>query len=267
MPQVKWIADRIEAFAPLKLAVDWDNPGLIIGDYSNEISKVLLALDFTQEVLEEGIEKGCGLIITHHPAILKPINKINSTTPLGRRILRAAENKICVYSAHTNLDITKGGINDTLCEIFGLTDMIPIFDYDLTGKSLARVGKLSRPLPQEEFFETVKKSLGIESVRFVKANDEAIEWVGVGAGACADIKAFKEAKEKGASVYITGDIKYHQAQAAQEMNLNLIDVTHYASEIIIMEKLKAVINEGLTADKLSLEVMISEVNGQTFQTV
>ena len=115
--KLKEILGFMEETAPSYLAESWDNPGLSTGDPEGEISTILIALDATEPVIDEAIKKGADLIITHHPVLFRPIKTLRTDTPKGRLITKAIKNDIALFSAHTNLDIAKGGTNDTLAKL------------------------------------------------------------------------------------------------------------------------------------------------------
>ena len=124
--KVKDIAKYIEEWCPKSLAEEWDNVGLIIGNPEQEVKKVMVALDAIEEVIDEAIEKNVDLIVTHHPLLIKPINRISTDFTTGKLIHKLIKNNISLYSAHTNLDIAEGGINDILATLIGLNDRKPI---------------------------------------------------------------------------------------------------------------------------------------------
>ena len=117
------IMDLMEQFAPQSLAESWDNPGLAAGDPSDGINRVLVALDAVEPVIDEAIEKGADLILTHHPILFRPVKTLRRDTPKGKSLSKAIKNDIALFSAHTNLDIAKGGTNDELARVIGLEDM------------------------------------------------------------------------------------------------------------------------------------------------
>lgn len=118
------IVESVEKTAPLKLAEKWDNSGLIIGDINSDVSKVLVALDAVDAVVDEAVSIGANMILTHHPLILfDDLKKINTASNIGRRIYKLIQNNIAVYSAHTSLDISLGGTNDVLAKLAGLVDI------------------------------------------------------------------------------------------------------------------------------------------------
>ena len=110
---------QIEKKYPLSLAYDWDNVGLLVGDFESEIKKVLVTLEANENVIDEAIENNVDLIVTHHPFIFKKINKINTKDLKGRLIHKLIKNDIALYSMHTNFDIAFDGLNDYFMEIMG----------------------------------------------------------------------------------------------------------------------------------------------------
>lgn len=117
------IFNLIEEMAPRHLAESWDNVGLQVGDPRAEVDKVLLTLDVSLRVAEEAKEKGAGLIMSHHPMMLKPPKSISLDRPHGKLIGYLIRNSITVYAAHTNLDIAAGGVNYALAEKLELSDL------------------------------------------------------------------------------------------------------------------------------------------------
>ncbi|SHI89333.1 Nif3-like dinuclear metal center hexameric protein [Lutispora thermophila] len=113
------IASIMEKIAPKKFAENWDNVGLIIGDGARIINKIMVCLDLPLWVVDEAIEKGVDMVVTHHPIIFDPLKKITSDTPLGRKIIQLIKNDISVYSSHTNFDFAQGGLNDIFAKQLG----------------------------------------------------------------------------------------------------------------------------------------------------
>ena len=118
--QVSDITRHLESIAPLSLQESYDNSGLLVGSSNKEVQKILVALDTTEEVLEEAISKKCDLIISHHPVIFKGIKRISENTPTERIISGAIKNDIALYAIHTNLDNVHSGVNQILAEKIGL---------------------------------------------------------------------------------------------------------------------------------------------------
>jgi dinuclear metal center YbgI/SA1388 family protein len=114
------ITDHLETIAPLPFQESYDNAGLIVGDKSRDISSALIALDVTEEVIDEAISFGCELIISHHPLIFKGIKRITGSNVVERCLIKAIKKDIAIYAAHTNLDSITGGVNSKICEKIGL---------------------------------------------------------------------------------------------------------------------------------------------------
>lgn len=113
------LVKKIENKYPLNLAYNWDNVGLIVGDFDNDIKRILVTLEANESIIEEAIENNIDLIVTHHPFIFKKINKINTKDLKGRLIHKLIKNDIALYSMHTNFDIAIDGLNDYFMEIMG----------------------------------------------------------------------------------------------------------------------------------------------------
>lgn len=220
------IADIIETLAPKELALEWDNVGIMVGTPSEEIKKAVVSLDFNAEVLDFAIKEKADLIVTHHPAIFGGINSITNAN-----FLKCIKNGISVYSAHTNLDTAKGGVNDALAEILGLKDVKEV--------GMMRIGK-SDKITAKEYIEYIKKVLSVSAVRIAGNLDKAVETVGVLGGAGGEDVSF--AKENGCDLYLTGEAKYHEAQYAYDNDIVLVTAGHYETEICIVDKLAKYLN-------------------------
>ena len=111
---------HLEDYAPSNYQEDYDNSGLIIGNVNQEVHAALVALDCTEEIVDEAIANNCDLIITHHPIVFKGLKKITGKTYVERVVLKAIQNNIALYGIHTNLDHVKNGVNGVICERLGL---------------------------------------------------------------------------------------------------------------------------------------------------
>ncbi|MCA8945778.1 MAG: Nif3-like dinuclear metal center hexameric protein, partial [Planctomycetes bacterium] len=114
--KVSTLVDFFDRLYPFALAEDWDNVGLIVGDSKAEVTGVSFCLDVTHDVLDEAIEAGCNVIVTHHPVIFRSIKRLNSAELQGGLVAKAFQNGVSLIALHTNLDSAIGGLNDTLCE-------------------------------------------------------------------------------------------------------------------------------------------------------
>lgn len=236
------IVKIMDGIAPRQLAEDWDNAGFLIGRGNNSVKKIMVALDVSPEVVRQAVEHKVEMLITHHPPIFKPLKNICDSGWQNALLLTCIENGIAVYSAHTSLDSVLGGVNDVLAEKLGLERTVSLVKNDGNCGALGRVGYLPHKMKFEEFAEKVKKTLGLPFVTGISAG-KTVHKVALCGGAGIDFAA--EALEHGADTYVTGDIKYHEAQNAVFSGLNLIDATHQGTELPVITVL---------ADKISLRL-------------
>ncbi len=229
---VQIVADAVNRLAPRHLAEDWDNPGLLIGDPAAEVKKIFVCLDVLDETISRAIELDAQLIVAHHPLIFRPIKNVRYDLPLGKKIARLIKNDIAVFAAHTNLDSAIGGVNDVLARKIGLIDVKMFGDEEI---SLGRLGTLETPLTAAEFARHVKEVLHAENVRLIDAGDFTIKKVGLCGGAGAEF--IQKAKFFGAQAFVTGDVKYHEAQSAVENKIHVVDAGHFATEFPIVNEL------------------------------
>lgn len=220
------IIEKLEKEFPPELAYEWDNVGLLVGDREREVKNVVVCLDVTEDVMEFAKNAEAELIISHHPVLFSPINRINRDTKTGKLLMEAIANKIAVYSAHTNCDKAENGINARLAEIFDLNDV-----EALEEDGLGRIGTLSGPMEFCEFAKSVEEKLSIK-VRFCGDTKKVIKKVAICSGSGSDV--IETAIAKGADVLLTGDTKYHQMLDSKD-DINIIDAGHYGTECIVTE--------------------------------
>ena len=261
--EVNDIIRKLEVLAPPHLALDWDNSGLQIGDTSTGVTNILLALDIDERVIDEAISLGAELIVTHHPLIFKGVKNITTQTKPGQWMIKLIQNGISVYASHTNLDIAEGGVNDSLFEVLELTNKVALQDLD-NNQGMGRVGDTTKEYTLQEFANFVSQKLNTKLVRYVGEPNAKVTRVALCGGAASDLDFFKSAVNKGAQVYITGDIRYHETQRAQGVGINLIDGTHFATENIALKDVKTYI-EKETANQV--KVHLSQVDLQPFKGV
>lgn len=256
---IKDVIRTMEDYAPPHLAEAWDNVGLLIGNESLPVTKIIAALDINDAVIDEALNNNANLIITHHPLIFSPLSSITAETPLGRRIIKLIKNDIAVFSAHTNLDKTSGGTNDTLFRKLGFTLKQNLFDTPDEHPGL--IGELKDETTLLGFAAFLKDRLELPNITITGDKNSSVKRVALCTGSGGDIKYIEEARTKNCDVYITGDIKYHTAQYATDLGLCLIDATHYATEVIITEKICGYLLER------GFDCTVSKINGQMLNIV
>ena len=229
---VQTVAEAVNRLAPRRLAEEWDNPGLLLGDPSAEVKKIFVCLDVLDESISRAIEVDAQLIVAHHPMIFRAIKNVRIDLPHGNKIARLLKNNLAVFAAHTNLDSAIGGVNDVLAEKIGLVDVKMFGDEEI---SLGRIGTLETPMTALDFARHVKHALNAETVRLVDAGDFLVRKVGLCGGSGAEF--IGKAKFFGAQAFVTGDVKYHDAQAAVESRIHVVDAGHFATEFPIVHVL------------------------------
>ena len=256
MVKCQVVMDALERIAPRHLAEDWDNPGLLVGSPQREVSRILTALDVSDSVVRQAIREGAEMIVAHHPLLFHPIKSIRTDEPLGHRLQLLLQHDIAVAAAHTNLDIVRGGVNDVLADAIGLSKLssfvITAQAEDGRTESLGRIGSLPHPTTIREFAGQVKKALPTEHVRFVDAGGRPVRKVALCSGAGAEF--IEKAAAMGADAYVTGDVRYHDAQHAAELGMHVIDAGHFGTEFPVVEVLAERLREELR-DKGRVEVI------------
>lgn len=251
------VAKHLEKLANKNWAEGYDNVGLIIGN-NQPVNNILLALDVNMEVVDEAIQNDVNLIVTHHPYIFKGINKINSDTEQGNVIMKLIRNNISVYTAHTNLDSAFGGTNDVLFDKLELVNKKVIIE-NTDGCGLGRIGDIEST--NLSGLLNKLKQIGFSNITYCEDKQglsKQINKVGLCTGSCMQDMILKVKDE--CDVYITGDVTYHVGQIAKNNDIAIVDITHYESEVIVLDSLMEYIQT-----EFDVNVLISEVDGQTLK--
>ena len=221
MVTAKDIFENLCVLAPLELQLGFDNSGFLFGRDTASVTKALLALDVTSAVVDEAIEQGAELVISHHPLIFSPLKSVTD-----EKLLRLARHQIGVISMHTNLDIAKGGVNDVLMAALGAQVQGGLDEY-----GCGRVGRLDKAMPMEEFLPFCKAVLKTAGLRYYDSGRQVSKLAVMG-GSGGD--SLETAYRLGCDTYLTADIKYHQFLEAQELGINLIDGDHFCTENLVI---------------------------------
>lgn len=229
----------LEALCPLALQEEWDNCGFQIDTGRENCRSVLVALEITSEVIAEAVAVGADLIITHHPLLFSAVKKVHADDVVGSYIFKLIQNNISVYTCHTNFDKTDGGNNDYIGFLLDLEGVRP-FDND---NGFCRKGETPFEVTFLEVMHKVAEAFEVEEKYFKTVGDlsKTIETIGWCSGAGAEF--LQAAKSEGCDLYITGDLKYHEAQLARELGLCVLDAGHYGSEKIFVENMAAMLRE------------------------
>ena len=232
--KIKDITTKIEAFAPLSLQESYDNAGLIVGRYDDELQGgVLLAVDVTDEVIDEALEKGCGMVITHHPIVFHPLKRFNSASVVERCIERAIRHNIALYACHTNLDSAPRGMSWKLGTMLGVSNM-QVLEPTIEGAGFGTIGTLAAPMATEQFLAQIKSTLGCGAIRHSKIVKESIQNVAICTGSGSSL--ISAAAANGCDIYITADLKYNDYYLPDGRFI-LCDVGHFESEFCAIDLL------------------------------
>lgn len=234
--KVKDIAQFIEKEFPLFFAMDRDNVGLLVGDDSKEVKKILVCCDVDEFVAKEAADMGADLIISHHPLMFSAIKRLNEDNPEQRTLRILIKNDICLYTSHTNLDVGRGGINDYMAELLGLenTEIIEfVCDYEGEKHGYGRFCTLGEETTLKDMLLRCKQVFNLDGCRYVGELDDKIRTIAINTGGGAGIMDF--CFDLKADLFITGDVKYNPARDAYERGMDIIDIAHYDTEKITMD--------------------------------
>ncbi len=358
----------LEEWAPKFLAQEGDRTGLLIGSRSGVIEKVLVALEVTEEVVNEAVDVGVQLIVSHHPLFRDPLSSLPFDTFPTSLIARLVQAGIHLYVAHTNLDAAPGGVSDVLARRLGLAELelllptrieklykvvvfVPqgyedavreamcsrgagwignysecTFQTEGTGTfrplpgsdpflgrvgelekarefrletivpeeklprvleamlqahpyeevaydvyplwnqgrcyGFGRVGKLPEPIPLDRFAGEVKRLLGLKVVRVIGDPGRIVKKVALCGGSGMSLLA--RALKAGADVYLTGDVRHHEALEAKAHGIAVVDAGHHGTEWVVVPVLAGYLREKAEKEKVELEVLVSRVNTDPF---
>ena len=237
--KIKEIIEYLDSKFRPELQEDYDNSGFLLGHSGNDYHGSMVALDLTPDVIDEALETGCNLIVTHHPFIFHGIRRLTDGDMTGRMVESLIKNDIAVYAAHTNLDNLAWGVNGILAKklrLEGCHILKPTVEAN-TGAGM--VGMLAAPTTTEDFLQIVKQTLGLPAIRYA-GGKSMVQRVAICGGAGSFL--IEEALASGADIYLTADLKYHDFQHGTD-HMVLADIGHYESEQFAKEIIFHTISE------------------------
>ena len=247
--QVLRIADVVsylEALIPPDLAEEWDNVGLLLGDRRQQLERVMTCLSLTSDVAQEAVERGAQLIVSHHPIMFRPVNRLNNDTREGRMLLQLIAAGVAVYSPHTGYDSAREGINQQLAEMFELREIDVLRpksssaeETQITGSG--RQGRLEHSVPLTDFLAMTKERLSIENVQFVGEETLLVERIGIACGSAAEF--LSDAHHHHCQLLLTGEARFHACLEARSLGMALVLPGHFATERPAMERLAEMLAE------------------------
>ena len=241
--KIKEITDAIERFAPLALQEGYDNAGLVVGDPEREVSRALLAVDVTEEVLAEAEREGCDLVVTHHPIVFHPLKRLNEADYVQRCVARAVRRDIALYACHTNLDSAPNGMSWRLAEMLGVGNLRVLQPSETgDGAGFGVVGELPEAIDTVEFMRIIQRRLEVSVIRYSDIATSGVRRVAVCTGAGASL--IGEARRAGADIYITADMKYNDFMAPDKA-LTVADIGHFESEYCAIQLIFDILSKNL----------------------
>ena len=262
MATIEEVIGILKNFAPEEHAYkeEYDNVGLLFGDKNAPVTKLIVCLDATESVLDEAIKLGAELIVSHHPFIYAPLKRINADDLAGRKVLKAARNGLNIYSAHTNLDFVKDGINEYLAVSLGLRNIKPLKPYISEFAGFGRVGELSNRVSCAALKDEIKTFLNDDNVRVVGDLKSQIKCIAViNGGGGGDTQYVDMAAAESADCLITADVKHHVAVYARELGIILIEPQHYTMEYAYLARLCKILKIEAKSRKYKVEILQSQV--------
>lgn len=230
-PTVKDIFEFINSIAPFEKQCEWDNSGFLVGNADEEVSKIGVILDITNDAIKYAAENGINLIVSHHPVIFGGLKTVLADDPTYSLI----KNGISAICAHTSLDIAKGGVNDALAEAIGFSNVKPLSDIGET--EMVRIAEIN-PISGEQLAKLCANKLS--TCVSVADSGKAIKKVALCGGAGGDF--LHDAAKADCDAYITGEAKHHEFLEAKSIGLTLITAGHFETEnpvvTVLAEKLR-----------------------------
>jgi len=264
--QLKDLLSVVGEIADPGLAEPWDNVGLMVGDPGQSVTGVLVALDPAEDVMEEAQEKSCNVLLTHHPLIFKPLKSLVLNRYPGNLLAKAMKDGIAVIGCHTNLDKVSGGVNDALAETIGLVNSRVLEQG--SGESatgFGRIGSLANAVSFEDFCQGLIQALQLPVLKFAGVSPDSIDCVAVCGGSGSELA--EKAKEAGAQVYITGEVKHSTARWAEDAGYCVIDAGHFATENLVVKGLAALVRSRIQQKGFALDVHETRVQAAPFRYV
>jgi dinuclear metal center YbgI/SA1388 family protein len=248
------LTNILDAIAPPHYAEPWDNVGLLVGDYSADIVRGMLTIDCTETVYAEARSLGCQFVLAYHPTIFDGIKKLHASSV----VFQAIRDGIAIYSPHTALDVAEGGTNDVLADIVGMITRAPLRPSKANDTlGLGRVGSIVS-IERSLLIERIRKGLGVEKLLVAGPVDGMVDRVAVGAGACGDM--IKEVLASKAGLYLTGEMRHHDALRSAERGVTVVCALHSNSERVTLAHLA----QKLSREANGVEWMISQHDHDPF---
>lgn len=243
---------------PLSGAEDWDAPGLISGDPASRVDSILLAVDVVADTVAEAVESGAGLLLAHHPLLLRGVTSVAEDRYKGALLARLIRSGCGLLAAHTNADTVADGVSDVIAQRLGLTGVRPITTGAAPGTGIGRVGRLPEPVSVGTLARVLAGLIPptATGIRVAGGYSDLVETVALCGGAGDSL--LNEPLVRSADVYITSDLRHHPVSESREQSVlagvgpALIDVSHWASEWLWLDTAAAQLRERLPGIRVAV---------------
>lgn len=260
-PRLATVVAALDELAPPQFAADWDNVGLLVGDHSRTVSRVLFAIDLMPAVVNEAIAMKAQLIVAYHPPIFRPLKRlVEPTSGMEAGVIKCLEKGIAIYSPHTALDVADGGTNDVLADIVGIAKPQPVQMVD-EERGQGRMGELSKPTTLGQLAKRIKRKTGARCVSAVGALETPVRRAIVGVGAAGNL--LFDGKPGFGDVVITGEMRHHDALRVLREKATALVLSHWSSERPALSRYASRLGE-LIAE---LDLQLSEEDTEPFVRV
>lgn len=246
----------VDRLAPFALAEEWDNVGLLVGRHNQPVRRLLVALELRDEVLGEANELACEAVLVHHPVIFPALSAVTDAAEAAELVLQAAENRIAVIAAHTNLDSAAGGLNDIMADMLGVGATVPLRPTeDDPEAGLGRVGSAPAKTTLESLVARAGKAFEAPR-RYVGDPSAKVRTVACCTGSGASL--LPDALAAGVDVFVTSDLKYHDADRAP--GLALIALPHARVERVAMKAWTKGLERVLAPDDVEVRFAVTDTD-------
>jgi dinuclear metal center YbgI/SA1388 family protein len=257
------LIDYFEELWPLAGAESWDAPGLVLGSPRKRVSRVLLSVDVTSEIISEAIDGEFDVVFAHHPFLLKGITSASEVTAKGSTLAKAIRSDISIYAAHTNADIVENGVSHVLAESLGIQNAVALegSGQGQVVQGHGRFGDLVSPIKLGDFARLIARILPSTAtgVRVSGDFEQPVQKIAVCGGAGDSF--IRAAVSAGADVYVTSDLRHHPTQDAREHAFlhdgkpALIDISHWAGEWLWLQ----IASEQLAKKFPNVQFVVSQI--------
>lgn len=254
--KVSELAKIVDDIAPYRLAENWDNVGLQIGNPDREVTRILVALEVTPAVIDEAISADVQAIITHHPLIFVPLRTVIESSPVARMSAELIRAEIALIVSHTNLDSVEHGTNGEIADRLGIVDREFLIPSDVDpGAGLGIIGEMRESVSLNRFCDIVKTAFAVSNIGVVGDDSRLIRRVAICSGSGGEV--LRSPKIALADVLVTGEMNHHQCAEARDLGIAVVLVGHHASEVIVCPRMARLIEERAAREGMKIQAKVS----------